>query len=142
MSRSAVLSTAALVLCVLAAYGALAQSPARSPAAEIAVFTARKIVTMDPGWPDATAVAVQNGRILSVGTLDDLQPWLSKFPYSIDRRFEANVIYPGFVEPHSHPLVGGTSLTRPPLTFFPNPNPWGPAFPGVKDKAAAYTRRA
>lgn len=106
------------------------------------MFTAKRIVTMDPGWPEATAVAVQNGRILSVGTLDDLQPWLRKFTYAIDRRFEQNVIYPGFVELHSHPLIGRTSLTRPPLSYFPLPNPWGPTFPGVKDKAAAFAKLA
>jgi predicted amidohydrolase YtcJ len=35
------------------------------------VFVAKKFITMDPGWPEATAVAVQNGSILSVGSLDD-----------------------------------------------------------------------
>ena len=34
---------------------------------EITVFVARKFVTMDPGWPRATAVAVADGRIVSVG---------------------------------------------------------------------------
>lgn len=109
---------------------------------DVTVFTAKKIVTMDPGWPEATAVAVRDGRILSVGTLDDLQPWLQKYRHTVDRRFEQNVIYPGFVEPHSHPLIGGTSLTRPLLTYFPTPNPYGPAFPGVKDKAAAFAKLA
>jgi predicted amidohydrolase YtcJ len=137
VQRSVIL--AAFAVCLLAAQAAFAQSTA--PGA-VTVFTARKIVTMDPGWPEATAVAVQDGRILSVGTLDDLQPWLRRFPHTIDRRFEQSVLYPGFVEPHSHPLIGGTSLTRPPLTFFPTPNPWGPAFPGVKDKAAAFAKLA
>jgi predicted amidohydrolase YtcJ len=137
------LFTAILAVGLAATSVAHAQTP--QPAASqaggaVTVFTAKKIVTMDPGWPEATAVAVQNGRILSVGTLEDLQPWLQRFPYTIDRRFEQNVIYPGFVEPHSHPLVGGTSLTRPLLTYFPTPNPYGPAFPGVKDKAAAFAK--
>src|SRR3990167_5131875 len=45
----------------------------------ITVFVAKKIITMDPMWPEATAVAVQNGKILSVGSLEDLKPWLSRF---------------------------------------------------------------
>jgi predicted amidohydrolase YtcJ len=106
----------------------------------VTVFTARKIVTMDPGWPEATAVAVQNGRILSVGTLDNLKPWINKYPHQIDRRFQNYVIYPGFVEPHGHQLIGGTSLTRPLLTYFSAANPYGPAFPGVKTKDAALKK--
>jgi predicted amidohydrolase YtcJ len=35
----------------------------------ITVFVAKEIITMDPGWPTASAVAVQDGKILSVGSL-------------------------------------------------------------------------
>ena len=44
---------------------------------------------------------------------------------------------PGFIEPHGHPLIGGTAMSRPLLTYLPLPNPYGPTFPGVKNKAAA-----
>ena len=37
---------------------------------------AKKGITMDPGWPNATAIAVRNGKILSVGSIEDLKPWL------------------------------------------------------------------
>jgi hypothetical protein len=106
----------------------------------ITVFVAKKIVTMDPGWPIATAVAVQDGRVLSVGSLDELKPWLDKAPHTIDRRFADKVLFPGFIEPHGHPLLGGTSLTRPLLTYLPTPSPYGPPFPGVKTKAAAMAK--
>ena len=92
---------------------------------------------MDPAWPEATAVAVRDGKILSVGSLEDLKPWLSKFPANIDKTFENKILMPGFVEPHGHPLIGGTAMSRPLLTYLPSPNPYGPAFPGVKTKAAA-----
>ncbi len=121
----------------------VAVPPAPAPAAavpaatdRVAVFVAKKIVTMDPGWPEASAVAVQNGRILSVGSLDDLKPWLDKYPHDIDQRFADKVIYPGFIEPHGHPLIGAISLSRSPLTYFPLANPYGPPFPGVKTKEA------
>jgi hypothetical protein len=106
----------------------------------ITVFVARKIITMDPGWPLATAVAVQDGRVLSVGSLTDLEPWLARFPHTLDRTFASKVLLPGFVEPHGHPVLGGTSLTRPLLTYLPTPNPYGPAFPGVKSKPAAWAK--
>jgi predicted amidohydrolase YtcJ len=109
-------------------------------ATAITVFVAKKIVTMDPGWPSATAVAVRDGKILSVGSLEDLQPWLQGAPHRIDRRFADQVIVPGFIEPHGHPVLGGTSLTRPLLTYLPVPNPYGPPFPGVKNQAEATAK--
>ncbi|MEI8358832.1 MAG: amidohydrolase [Deltaproteobacteria bacterium] len=108
---------------------------------KVTVFTAKKIVTMDPAIPTATAVAISDdGRILSVGSLADLKPWLDRYPHDIDRRFEKQVIYPGFVEAHGHPLIGGITQTRPPLTYLPLPSPWGPPFPGVKTVAAAKAK--
>jgi len=105
----------------------------------ITVFLAKKIITMDPAWPEATAVAVRDGKILSVGSLADLQPWLDKSSYVIDKTFIDKIIMPGFIEPHAHPLLGGTAMSRPLLTYLPIPNPYGRAFPGVKTKAAAMT---
>lgn len=100
---------------------------------KITVFTAKKIVTMDPGWPTATAVAVRDGRILSVGTLDDLKPWLDNHPYEINNSFADKVIYPGFIEAHGHPVMGGVAISLPPLTYYSLRNPYGPDFPGVKN---------
>jgi uncharacterized protein YwbE len=54
----------------LAAIAAIALGPVSAAAQDkgaITVFVAKKIVTMDPGWPAGTAVAVQDGRVLSVG---------------------------------------------------------------------------
>lgn len=109
---------------------------------KITVFTARRIVTMDPALPTATAVAIAHGRILSVGSLADLAPWTSRYPHEIDRRFEKQVIYPGFVEAHGHPLLGGITQTSLPLTYLPLPSPWGPTFSGVKTIAEARQKLA
>jgi hypothetical protein len=55
--------------------------------APITVFTARKIITMSPGWPQARVVAVRDGRIVSLGDeLDDLEPWTGRYLFEIDRR--------------------------------------------------------
>lgn len=101
------------------------------------VFVAREVVTMDPGWPTATCVAVQDGRIISVGrTLEDLKPWMqasSAGTVTIDETFKDKVLVPGFIEAHGHPLVGAIALAQPCLSNIPVPNPYGAAFPGVKD---------
>ena len=60
--------------------------------AAITVYVAKKIVTMDRGWPLATAVAVRDGKILSVGSLDELKPWLDKYPHTIDRTFADKIM--------------------------------------------------
>ena len=103
----------------------------------ITVYVAKKVVTMDPSNPTATAVAVSDGKILSVGSLEDLKPWTDKYPTQINREFADKVIYPGFVDPHQHQLLGGLTATSHPITYFPLPSPWGKPFPGVKDLTAA-----
>jgi predicted amidohydrolase YtcJ len=127
----------------LAAIVAIALGPVPAAAQQsgmITVFVAKKIVTMNPSWPVGTAVAVRDGRVLSVGSLDDLQPWLDKSPHTIDRTFADKILLPGFVEAHGHPIIGGTALTRPLLTYLPIPSPYGPGFPGVKTKQAAMAK--
>lgn len=115
----------------------LLEPPAMQTPKSITVFVAKKIVTMDPSMPTATAVAVSDGKILSVGSLEDLTPWTGKYPTKIDRQFADKVLYPGFIEGHGHPMLGGLTQTSFPLTSQPLPNPWGPAFPGVPNLKAA-----
>ncbi|MBU3538482.1 amidohydrolase family protein [Polynucleobacter sp. UK-Gri1-W3] len=95
---------------------------------------------MDPAIPNATAVAVADGRILSVGSLEDMKPWTDKYPTIINKDFANKVMYPGFIEPHAHPLLGGILFNKPLLTPSPMPNPWGPAFPGVANLQAAMAQ--
>jgi len=69
----------------------------------ITVYTARRVHTMDPSQPEATAVAVRDGRIVEVGSIDSLQPWLSRHEHNVDDRFADHVILPGLIDPHLHP---------------------------------------
>jgi predicted amidohydrolase YtcJ len=115
----------------------LLDPPSTPKVSNITVFVAKKIVTMDPAIPNATAVAVADGRILSVGSLEDLKPWTDKYPTQINRQFANKVMYPGFVEPHAHPLLAGILFNKPLLTPSPMPNPWGPSFEGVSNLQAA-----
>lgn len=118
----------------------LLEPPVMETPKSITVFVAKKIVTMDPSLPVATAVAVSDGKILSVGSLEDLKPWTTKYPTTVDRQFADKVVYPGFVEAHGHPLLGGLTQTSLPLTSQPLPNPWGADFPGVPNLEAAITQ--
>ena len=70
----------------------------------ITLFRARRVLTLDPGYPEAEAVAVRGGRILGVGSAESLAAW---GPAEVDDRFADDVLLPGFVEAHSHVLAGG-----------------------------------
>lgn len=67
------------------------------------VYEARKILTMNPGKPTATHVAVRDGRILAVGSLDEVQAWGAA---EIDRTFSDKVLMPGLIEGHAHVYEG------------------------------------
>lgn len=68
----------------------------------VTVYTARRVRTMDPGRPIAQAVAVMDGRVLSTGTLESMQPWLSRHEHVIDHTLQDKVILPGLIDPHTH----------------------------------------
>ncbi|WP_339510833.1 amidohydrolase [Pseudomonas sp. RL_15y_Pfl2_60] len=69
----------------------------------ITVYAAKRILTMNPSQPEATHIAVRDGRVLSVGPLA-IMAELGE--YRLDQRFADNIILPGFVEGHSHALEG------------------------------------
>ncbi|CAN5241289.1 amidohydrolase [soil metagenome] len=68
------------------------------------VFQARKILTMNPMQPEATHVAVREGKVLAVGDLARMSAWGD---YTLDTRFADKVLIPGLVEGHSHLMAGG-----------------------------------
>ncbi len=69
----------------------------------VIVFSAKKIITLDPAVAEATHVAVRDGLILEVGNLDDCAAW---GPYRLDDRFGDSVMIPGLIESHAHLLDG------------------------------------
>ncbi|MDO4683887.1 MAG: amidohydrolase [Lautropia sp.] len=94
----------------------------------ITIFEARKIWTMDPSLPEATHVAVQDGRVLGVGSLDELS---DLGPCELDRRFSDAVMLPGFVEGHAHALEGAMWQYRY-VGYFSRHDPDGRAWPGIR----------
>lgn len=86
----------------------------------VTVFTAKKIITMDRARPEATAVAVQNGLILGVGSLEDLQPWLKGKSFTVNNQFKDKILMPGFIDPHLHPVMAALLLS----TIWITPEAW------------------
>ena len=112
---------------------------AASAGADVTVYTAQHIVTMEPAMPHATAVAVEDGRIVAVGSAESLEPILSLKGGNVDTRFSEQVLVPGFIDPHVHPMLPAV------LTQFPflAPDDWSlptGEFPGARDPAS-YRQR-
>ena len=78
--------------------------------ARTTVFVARRFHTMEPGFPTAEAVAVRDGRILAVGSLQTVTDALGHEPFELDETLRDHVVLPGLIDQHLHPLLGATTL--------------------------------
>src|SRR3974377_2141026 len=75
-----------------------------------AVFVNGKVWTVDPAKPEGPAVAVWRGRILKVGTDEELKQLVGSNTKVID--LQGRRVVPGFYDSHVHFLGGGQSLAR------------------------------
>ena len=103
------------------------------PLPTVTVYTAREIVTLDPEKPSAEAVAVVNGRILLAGSLEDVQRILKGHRHEVDTAFSNQVIVPGFIAQHDHPLLAALTMSSEILSIEDWVLPSG-IVPAVKDK--------
>ena len=100
------------------------------------VYAASKIITMNPMQPQATHVAVREGRVLAVGTLDDVQAWGD---FELDTRFSDKVLMPGLVEGHCH-LKEGSMWQWPYLGWFDRRDPAGKVWRGLRSMETVVAR--
>lgn len=100
------------------------------------VFSARKIVTMNPSRPSATHVAVREGRIVAVGSFDEI---VGTSGAKVDDRFKDKVLLPGFVEGHSH-IMEGMMWSLPYVGAFDRRSPEGKLVQGLPDIDAIVAR--
>ncbi len=100
------------------------------------IYSARRILTMNPRRPVATHVAVRDGHVLGAGTLDELAGWGD---HELDERFAGKVVMPGFVEGHCHSWEG-SAWEDTYLGFFDRIAPDGVLHPGLKNIDAVVKR--
>lgn len=74
------------------------------------ILVASEIVTMHAGCPSATAVAVRGDRIVAIGDLAQVQA-AAGHDVDVDRTHEADVLLPGLIDQHLHPVLGAGTLT-------------------------------
>lgn len=135
-----------LLLAFACPIGLLAQTlqdmgSAIQSAPQVTIFTAKEIITLDPSKPKAEAVAVVNGRILAVGTREEVGKVVGNQPARLDKTFNDKVIVPGFIAQHDHPVLAALTMASEVLSI----EDW--ALPGgttkaVKDKNDFMARLA
>ena len=94
----------------------------------ITIYSAEKIITMNPARPFASHVAVKEGKILGTGDLAELEKWGD---YNLDDSFKNKVIMPGFVEGHAHTMEG-TLWRYVYCGYFDRTDPDGKVWSGAK----------
>jgi len=88
------------------------------------IFTGGPIVTVDARRPRAEALAVDDGRIVALGTHDEvIREHRTPETYLID--LAGRALLPGFVEPHGHPTLMAMALAPPAVDVRPFTVPTG-----------------
>lgn len=107
------------------------------------IFISRKIITMCPEQPFAEAVAVRDGRILSVGDLKDVRFWLKRSvftPYDVDETFADKFLMPGLVDAHTHVELQALIYSGHFVGQIPWPKPEGGFHPVFRTKEEVLNR--
>lgn len=73
------------------------------------IYIAREFLTMDPQRPKAEAVAVQDGRFVAVGSLDEVRKAVGE-DAKVDRALAEKTVIAGFVEQHVHPVLAALTM--------------------------------
>ena len=129
-SRRATLTTSHAVISVV------------SVSSPVTIFRAKQIITMDAGNPTADAVAVTDGRILHVGTFDELTHDLASLTTTVDDQFGDSIVTPGFIEGHCHIGQEGSLSRFPWLGSYDRRTPDGGVQRGCPTHDAAIDRIA
>jgi len=95
------------------------QSP--QPKADL-VLTNGKIYTVDDAKPWAQAIAIKDDEIVYVGDNEGVKAWITSDTKQQD--LAGNMLLPGFIDSHAHPVMGGAYVRSLSLDTFATPEHW------------------
>lgn len=99
MNLANIRSLAVMASVALATFPAIAQETADT------IYAGGPILTINDTMPRAEAVAVRDGRILAVGSLDEIAKHRGDTTEDFD--LDGRAMLPGFVDSHGHVVMGG-----------------------------------
>jgi len=95
------------LLLILSSMVALSACSSRPEPAEL-ILVNGKLITVDDQQPEAQALAASGGRIVAVGTSEEIERYHGPDTRVVD--LQGNLAIPGFIEGHAHFLGVGRSL--------------------------------
>jgi predicted amidohydrolase YtcJ len=101
------------------------------------IFTGGPILTMDDAAPSAEAVAVSNGVIVAVGSLDAARAAVGRNAQVV--RLQGRTLMPGFFDPHSHVSMVGLQARY--ANLLPPPDGQGDDIPALQRTTREWMRR-
>ena len=76
----------------------------------VTIYPAQHILTMEPDSDGHSALAVQGGRIVGLGSQAELQAEFVNEVVTLDTTFVDKTLMPGFIDPHIHPSIAAVIL--------------------------------
>ena len=107
--RGAIAATSFAIVVTALAFSARTSARAAQQTVQPAdlVVTNGKVVTVEDGAPEAQAVAASGGKIVAVGTSDEIKKYVGPKTEVID--VKGQLVIPGFIEGHGHFTGIGTA---------------------------------
>ena len=96
--------------------------------ASAVVFTGGPILTIDDARPTAEAVAIRNGVIVAVGSLDAARAAAGRGAQTVN--LDGRTLLPGFFDPHSHVVMVGLQARY--ANLLPAPDGQGDDIPALQ----------
>ncbi|MFK7984254.1 MAG: amidohydrolase [Saprospiraceae bacterium] len=119
------------LLAIITCLTACQEKEATPPTFADTIYFNGTILTMEGNAPETVqAVAIKDDKILQIGTLEALETVANDSTVLID--LEENIMLPGFIEPHLHPLLATILIQTEIIAFNDWDLPHG-QFAGVKD---------
>lgn len=101
---------------------------AQSRASSAMIFTGGPILTIDDAMPTAEAVAVRNGVIVAVGSLDAARAAVGRGAQVVN--LDGRTLLPGFFDPHGHVSMVGLQARY--ANLLPAPDGQGDDIPALQ----------
>jgi len=111
-----------IVILVISLISPLTTAKTTLPTSADLILFNGKVYTVNEQQPWAEAVAIKDGEIIAVGDLSEVKLLAGKATKHQD--LKGNMLLPGFIDSHVHPVMGGAYVRSLSLDTFAGPARW------------------